>query len=123
MRGFVLEGDEQKIAEPRQADVQRPLAAPSTTAHGARTCCCSWADSTAFPASPRRSTAGGRRAEIMASFWIPVMAGGDLGPTFVAERLVLAVPYIFVDNPMRGGGLRLREDDGALPAEGGDRRA
>ena len=36
----------------------------------------------------------------MASFWIPVMAGRDLGPTFLAERLVLAVPYIFVDNPM-----------------------
>ena len=28
------------------------------------------------------------------------MAGRDLGPTFLAERLVLAVPYIFVDNPM-----------------------
>jgi uncharacterized protein with NAD-binding domain and iron-sulfur cluster len=42
----------------------------------------------------------GSVAEIMASFWIPVMAGRDLGPTFLAERLVLAVPYIFVDNPM-----------------------
>jgi hypothetical protein len=28
------------------------------------------------------------------------MAGRDLGPAFRAERLVLAVPYIFVDNPM-----------------------
>jgi uncharacterized protein with NAD-binding domain and iron-sulfur cluster len=42
----------------------------------------------------------GSVAEIMASFWIPVMAGKDLGPTFLAKRLVLAVPYIFVDNPM-----------------------
>jgi uncharacterized protein with NAD-binding domain and iron-sulfur cluster len=42
----------------------------------------------------------GSVAEIMASFWVPVMAGRDLGPTFLAERLVLAVPYIFVDNPM-----------------------
>ena len=42
----------------------------------------------------------GSVAEIMASFWIPVLAGRDHGEVFVAERLVLAVPYIFVDNPM-----------------------
>jgi uncharacterized protein with NAD-binding domain and iron-sulfur cluster len=38
--------------------------------------------------------------EIMASFWVPVLAGRDLGDVFVAERFALAVPYIFVDNPM-----------------------
>ncbi len=38
--------------------------------------------------------------EIQASFWVPVLAGRDLGPVFRAERFCLAVPYIFVDNPM-----------------------
>ena len=38
--------------------------------------------------------------ETQASFWIPVLAGRDLGDIFVAERLLLAVPYVFVDNPM-----------------------
>jgi hypothetical protein len=48
--------------------------------------------------------------ETQASFWIPVLAGRDLGGIFVAERLLLAVPYVFVDNPMSylGG----REDYG-----------
>jgi hypothetical protein len=38
--------------------------------------------------------------ETQASFWIPVVAGRRLGDLFVAERLLLAVPYVFVDNPM-----------------------
>ena len=38
--------------------------------------------------------------ETQASFWIPVLAGRHVGGTFVAERLLLAVPYVFVDNPM-----------------------
>ncbi|MEA2361052.1 MAG: hypothetical protein QOD71_197 [Thermoleophilaceae bacterium] len=38
--------------------------------------------------------------ETQASFWIPVLAGRDIGDVFVAERLLLAVPYVFVDNPM-----------------------
>jgi hypothetical protein len=38
--------------------------------------------------------------ETQASFWIPVLAGRHVGDLFVAERLLLAVPYVFVDNPM-----------------------
>ena len=38
--------------------------------------------------------------ETQASFWIPVLAGRQVGGLFVAERLLLAVPYVFVDNPM-----------------------
>jgi uncharacterized protein with NAD-binding domain and iron-sulfur cluster len=38
--------------------------------------------------------------EIQASFWVPVVAGRRLGDVFVGERVGLAVPYIFVDNPM-----------------------
>ena len=48
--------------------------------------------------------------ETQASFWIPVLAGRDLGDVFIADRLLLAVPYVLVDNPMSylGG----REDFG-----------
>jgi hypothetical protein len=48
--------------------------------------------------------------ETQASFWIPVLAGHDFGDIFIAERLLMAVPYVFVDNPMSylGG----REDYG-----------
>ena len=48
--------------------------------------------------------------ETQASFWIPVLAGRRLGGVFIAERLLMAVPYVFVDNPMSylGG----REDYG-----------
>jgi uncharacterized protein with NAD-binding domain and iron-sulfur cluster len=38
--------------------------------------------------------------ETQVSFWIPVLAGRDLGDLFIAERLLLAVPYVLVDNPM-----------------------
>ena len=38
--------------------------------------------------------------EITACFWVPVVAGEDRGDVFVAERFGLALPYIFVDNPM-----------------------
>jgi uncharacterized protein with NAD-binding domain and iron-sulfur cluster len=48
--------------------------------------------------------------EACASLWVPVLAGRDHGPVFVAERLCLALPYVLVDNPMSylGG----REDYG-----------
>jgi hypothetical protein len=36
----------------------------------------------------------------MATFWIPVAAGRQVGGAFIAERLGLATPYILVDNPM-----------------------
>ena len=42
----------------------------------------------------------GTVSEIIASFWAPVIAGRDLGDIFLAERLGLAAPYVFVDNPM-----------------------
>ncbi len=42
----------------------------------------------------------GAVTETQASFWVPVVAGRRLGGMFTPERVVLAVPYIFVDNPM-----------------------
>ena len=38
--------------------------------------------------------------EIQASFWVPVVAGRRRGEVFLADRLGLTLPYIFVDNPM-----------------------
>jgi hypothetical protein len=48
--------------------------------------------------------------EVQVSLWIPVVAGSAEGTEFEADRLVLAVPYMLVDNPMSylGG----REDYG-----------
>jgi hypothetical protein len=48
--------------------------------------------------------------ETQLSLWMPVTAGHMAGPIFVPDRLCMAVPYIFVDNPMSyvGG----REDYG-----------
>ena len=45
--------------------------------------------------------------EVQLSFWLP-LAGGtiDEAGKFVWDRLVLAVPYIFVDNPMSYAGGR-----------------
>jgi hypothetical protein len=42
----------------------------------------------------------GSVSEILAAFWVPVLGGRRVGDLFLAERLCLAVPYIFVDNPM-----------------------
>ena len=42
----------------------------------------------------------GAVSESQASFWIPVLGGHDVGGFFIADRLLLAVPYVFVDNPM-----------------------
>jgi len=38
--------------------------------------------------------------ETQASFFIPVLAGRRVGGVFLAQRLLMAVPYILVDNPM-----------------------
>jgi hypothetical protein len=38
--------------------------------------------------------------EALAAFFVPVWAGHDDGEDFVAERLCMSVPHIFVDNPM-----------------------
>ncbi len=38
--------------------------------------------------------------ETQVSFWIPVLGGRDFGHIFIPDRLVMAVPYVLVDNPM-----------------------
>jgi len=44
--------------------------------------------------------------ETQLSLWVPVAAGHRDGEEFVADRLCMAVPYIFVDNPMSMAGGR-----------------
>jgi hypothetical protein len=48
----------------------------------------------------------GAVTEIMASLWVPVVAGRDLGDVFVAERFGVTAPYVLVDNPMSYAGGR-----------------
>ncbi len=44
--------------------------------------------------------------ETQLSLWVPLAAGHRDGEEFVADRLCMAVPYIFVDNPMSMAGGR-----------------
>ncbi len=55
-------------------------------------------------------------AETQISLWLALAAGHREGSSFVADRLCMAIPYIFVDNPMSylGG----REDFGYPKAMG-----
>src|SRR5689334_18167836 len=48
---------------------------------------------------------GGIR-EVQLSFWLPLLGGTEHLGVFVPDRVVLAVPYIFVDNPMSYAGGR-----------------
>ncbi len=100
MRGFVLEGDGERIADlvKRMFDVPAGGATEYRSLGSNVLLLLGGFEHVSCLTPP--FDRWGSVAEIMASFWIPVMAGRDLGPTFLAERLVLAVPYIFVDNPM-----------------------
>lgn len=42
----------------------------------------------------------GSARETQASIWVPVVAGHQMGPVFMAERFGIFCPYLFVDNPM-----------------------
>ena len=100
MRGLVLQGDEQRIAD--LVDRMFNIPAGGSTDYrslGSNVLLLVGGFDRVSCLTPPFDR-WGSVAEIMASFWVPVMAGRDLGPTFLAERLVLAVPYILVDNPM-----------------------
>jgi hypothetical protein len=100
LRGFVLQGDEARIGElvrrtldePAGRGVDyRPLGSRVLLLVGG------FERVSSMTAPFDR---WGTVQEIQASFWVPVVAGDDRGEVFVAERLGLALPYIFVDNPM-----------------------
>jgi uncharacterized protein with NAD-binding domain and iron-sulfur cluster len=110
MRGFLLEGDERRIGD----IVRRTLSQPAGRgidyrALGSRVLLLIGGFERVSSMAPPFDR-WGTVQEIMATFWVPVVAGRDWGDVFVAERLGLACPYILVDNPMSylGG----REDYG-----------
>ncbi len=100
LRGLLLEGDGRRIS----GLIRRTLSDPAGN----------WVDYRAVGSKVLLLVGGfdrvsslaplfdqwGTVREIQASFWVPVLAGRDLGSVFRAERFCLAVPYIFVDNPM-----------------------
>jgi uncharacterized protein with NAD-binding domain and iron-sulfur cluster len=100
LRGFVLEGDGEKIADL----VHRTLNAPAGRANdyravGSRVLLLIGGFERVSSMTPPFDR-WGTVHEVIAAFWVPVVAGKDWGDVFVAERVGLAVPYIFVDNPM-----------------------
>jgi uncharacterized protein with NAD-binding domain and iron-sulfur cluster len=100
LRSFVLEGDERRIADLVRRTLDEP-AGPQVAYRGIGSkvlLMVGGFERVSSMASP--FDRWGTVSEIMASFWIPVIAGRDLGDVFLAERLGLAAPYVFVDNPM-----------------------
>jgi hypothetical protein len=110
LRGFLLEGDEQRIGDVVRRTLSDP-AGPGVDyrALGSRVLLLIGGFERVSSMAPPFDR-WGTVTEIMATFWVPVVAGRDWGEVFVAERLGLACPYILVDNPMSylGG----REDYG-----------
>jgi hypothetical protein len=100
LRSFLLEGDERRIADL----VRRTLDEPAGPQIAYRSIgpkvllMIGGFERVSSLASP--FDRWGTVSEIMASFWVPVVAGRDLGHVFLAERFGLAAPYVFVDNPM-----------------------
>jgi uncharacterized protein with NAD-binding domain and iron-sulfur cluster len=100
LRSFVLEGDEHRIADLVRRMLDEP-AGPQVAyrAIGSKVLLMVGGfERVSSMASP--FDRWGTVSEIMAAFWIPVIAGRDLGDVFLAERLGLGAPYVFVDNPM-----------------------
>jgi uncharacterized protein with NAD-binding domain and iron-sulfur cluster len=108
--GFVLEGDRAQM----EALCQRTFNVPAAGAveymplsnHLVALTGTFGAVSSSAPGFEHR----GSVEETQISIWMPLAAGHREGGQFVADRLCMAVPYIFVDNPMSyvGG----REDYG-----------
>jgi uncharacterized protein with NAD-binding domain and iron-sulfur cluster len=100
LRSFLLEGDERRIADLVRRTLDDP-AGPEVSyrAIGSKVLLMLGGfEHVSSMASP--FDRWGAVSEIMAAFWIPVIAGRDLGDVFLAERLGLAAPYVLVDNPM-----------------------
>jgi uncharacterized protein with NAD-binding domain and iron-sulfur cluster len=100
LRSFLLEGDEQRIDDLVRRTLDEP-AGPQVSyrAIGSKVLLMIGGfERVSSMASP--FDRWGTVSEIVASFWIPVIAGRDQGDVFLAERLALAAPYVFVDNPM-----------------------
>jgi hypothetical protein len=100
LRSFLLEGDETRIADLVRRTLDEP-AGPGVAyrAIGPNVLLMVGGfERVSSMASP--FDRWGTVSEIMAAFWVPVIAGRDLGDVFLAERIGLVAPYVFVDNPM-----------------------
>ena len=99
-RSFLLEGDETRIADLVRRTLDEP-AGPEVAyrAIGSKVLLMVGGfDRVSSMASP--FDRWGTVREVMAAFWVPVIAGREHGDVFVAERIGLEAPYVFVDNPM-----------------------
>ncbi len=99
-RSYLLEGDEDRIADLVRRTLDEPVGPQvAYRAIGSNVLLMLGGfERVSSMASP--FDRWGTVSEIVASFWVPVIAGRDLGDVFLAERLGLAAPYVFVDNPM-----------------------
>jgi hypothetical protein len=105
-RAFVLDGDKHLIGElvdrmfnrPARGDVSfRALTDKVVALIG-------WFDTVRAMTSPWDAMGSVREEQL--SLWVPVAQGHEERGRFVAERLLMAVPFIFVDNPMSYAGGR-----------------
>jgi len=106
LRSFVLQGDERRIGDLVRRTLDEP-AGPEVSyrAVGPKVLLMLGGfEHVSSMASP--FDRWGAVTEIMASLWIPVVAGRDLGDVFVAERFGVTAPYVLVDNPMSYAGGR-----------------
>jgi hypothetical protein len=106
LRSFLLEGDERRIADLVRRTLDEP-AGPEVAyrAIGSKVLLMVGGfERVSSMASP--FDRWGAVTEIMASLWVPVVAGRDLGDVFVAERFGVTAPYVLVDNPMSYAGGR-----------------
>jgi uncharacterized protein with NAD-binding domain and iron-sulfur cluster len=106
LRGFVLTADDAKVA----ALVDRMLNVPAGPrvhyrALGSRVLLLVGGFDHVSSTVPPFDSWGAVR-EVMATFWIPVVAGRKVRDAFVAERVGLTTPYVLVDNPMSYAGGR-----------------
>jgi uncharacterized protein with NAD-binding domain and iron-sulfur cluster len=106
LRSFVLEGDERRIGDLVRRTLDEP-AGPEVSyrAVGSKVLLMLGGfEHVSSMASP--FDRWGAVTEIMASLWVPVVAGRDLGDFFLAERFGVTAPYVLVDNPMSYAGGR-----------------
>ena len=105
-RAFVLDGDKHAISELIDKMFNRPSRAEVSfrALTGKVVALIGWFDTVRAMTSPWDEMGSVREEQL--SLWVPVAQGHEQNGRFVADRLLMAVPYIFVDNPMSYAGGR-----------------
>jgi hypothetical protein len=105
-RAFVLDGDKRAIGRLVDRMFNRPARGEVSfrALTGKVVALIGWFDSVRAMTSPWDAMGSVREEQL--SLWVPVAQGHEKNGRFVAERLLMAVPYIFVDNPMSYAGGR-----------------